>query len=137
MSNWRKELIDTIRSKEDREREEQERARKRLEAALKIADEAMRGAAESLRFAHEQFSAKGQPSKLDESGDKLHFELFELHLSVELCRDDAILKINYVEGRPREFDFSKDRHLGPRDVEEYVGRRAVELARAAQKSNPW
>ena len=63
--------------------------------------------------------------------------LNELRLSVGLSRSDAVLKVTFNDGRPREFDFAKDRHLSPKDVEEYVGRRAVELARAAQKANPW
>ena len=55
----------------------------------------------------------------------------------ELDRETAILKIYYLEGKPREFDFVRDRHIAAGDVEEYVGRRAVELVKNAQKGTPW
>ena len=58
-------------------------------------------------------------------------------LTVELDRSTAVLTVTYDAAKPREFDFAKDRHLSPKDVEEYVGRRLVELARAAQKAHPW
>jgi hypothetical protein len=45
--------------------------------------------------------------------------------------------VNVAETKPREFDFAKDRHIAATDVEEYVGRRAVELVRLAQKATPW
>ena len=56
---------------------------------------------------------------------------------LELVRDSAVIKVAFVEGKPREFDFAKDRHIAAADVEEYVGRRSVELVRTAQKAAPW
>ena len=137
MSNWRDELSEVIKSKAEREAEEAERQRKRLEEALAVADEAMRLALEGLAFTTEQLESKQQPVKFEKAEGRLSLALGELSLLVELGRDDAVLKVNYNEGRPRDFDFAKDRHLSAKDVEEYVGRRAVELARAAQKSSPW
>ena len=61
----------------------------------------------------------------------------EVGLNVELVRESAVIKVTFIEGKPREFDFAKDRHIAPADVEEYVGRRAVELVRAAHKAHPW
>jgi hypothetical protein len=137
MTTWRDELIEAVKSQEEREAEEAARRQKRLTEALEVAEEALGKATEGLRFANEQFGSKEQSSKLDESNGDLVLGLGELSIAVELARDTAVLKITFNDGRPREFDFAKDRHLSPRDVEEYVGRRAVELARAAQKSNPW
>jgi hypothetical protein len=137
MSGWRDELIEAIKSKSERDAEEEERRKKRLEAALEVAVEALEKAEEGLRFAGEQLQAKAQPAKLEKNNGEIALALHELRLSVLLSREDAVLKVTFNEGRPREFDFAKDRHLSPRDVEEYVGRRAVELARAAQKSKPW
>lgn len=137
MANWREELVETVKSKEEREAEEAERQRKRLEAALEVADAAMAQAREALGFAHEQLTSKKQPSAFADDAGALRLNLKELSIAVDLSRDDAVLKVTYNEGRPRDFDFAKDRHLAPKDVEEYVGRRAVELARAAQKNSPW
>ncbi len=137
MANWREELVETVKSKEEREAEEAARQRKRLEAALEVADAAMTQAREALGFAHEQLESKKQPSAFADEAGALRLSLNELSIAVDLSRDDAVLKVTYNEGRPRDFDFAKDRHLAPKDVEEYVGRRAVELARAAQKNSPW
>ena len=137
MAGWRDELIDVVKSKEEREVEEEARKQKRLHEALEVADEAMSKAADGLRFANEQLQNKKQPAALREKTDDLSLSLNHLSLSVGLSRGDAILKVTFNDGRPREFDFAKDRHLSPKDVEEYVGRRAVELARAAQKAKPW
>ena len=49
----------------------------------------------------------------------------------------AVIKVTFGEGKPREFDFAKDRHIAPADVEEYIGRRSLELVRAAHKAHPW
>jgi hypothetical protein len=137
MSSWRDELIEAVKSKDEREREDDERRRKRLEEALAVADDAMQKALESLRFADERLRVQRQPSKLNEKKDEYSLELYDLSLAVGLARTDAVVKVIFNDGRPREFDFSKDRHLSAKDVEEYVGRRAVELARAAQKTHPW
>lgn len=137
MGNWRDELVEVVKSKEEREAEEAERQRKRLEEALEVADEAMKHALEGLRFAKDQFQSKKQPAKLKEGKGEHVLTLNDLSLSVSLARESAVLEVNFNEGRPREFDFAKDRHLSPKDVEDYVGRRAVELARTAQKTTPW
>lgn len=137
MSGWREELIEAIKSKAERDAEEEERRKKRLAAALEVAHAALEKAEEGLRFADEQLRAKNQPVKLDKKNGEVALQMHDLRLSVLLSADDAVLRVTYNDGRPREFDFAKDRHLSPKDVEEYVGRRAVELARAAQKSNPW
>ena len=137
MSNWRDELIEVVKSKAEREAEEEKRKAKRLAEALHVAEEALAKAVDGLRFANEQLKSKSQPAELSENGDNLALSMNELKLTVGLTRSDAVLKVTFNDGRPREFDFAKDRHLSARDVEEYVGRRAVELARAAQKANPW
>ena len=137
MSGWRDELIEAIKSKNERDAEEEARRKQRLEAALEVADAALEKAEEGLRFADEQLRAKQQPVKLHKKNGEVALEMHDQRLSVLLSRDDAVLRVSYNDGRPREFDFAKDRHLSPKDVEEYVGRRAVELARAAQKTNPW
>jgi predicted RNase H-like HicB family nuclease len=137
MANWRDELTEVIKSKAERDAEEAERQKKRLEEALEVADDALRLALEGLKYTHEQIDEKSQPSKLEESEGAHTLSLHELSLVVGLSRSDAVLKVTFNDGRPRDFDFAKDRHLSPKDVEEYVGRRAVEFARAAQKQSPW
>jgi hypothetical protein len=135
--NWRDELIEAVKTKGEREAEEAARHRKRVEEALTSADAAMTLAVEALRFAHERLREKGQGSELTEQTDAYRLRLRELQLGLELARDSAIIKVSYVDGKPREFDFAKDRHIAAADVEEYVGRRSVELVRAAQKVSPW
>lgn len=137
MANWRDELVDVVKSKAEREAEDEERKAKRLADALKVAEEALEKASEGLRFAKEQLKGQSQPAQLAEATDDISLKMNELSISVGLVRSDAIVKVTFNDGRPREFDFAKDRHLSTKDVEEYVGRRAVELARAAQKANPW
>ncbi len=137
MANWRDELIDVVKSKSEREQEDEERRKKRLAEALEVAEQALAKAADGLRFADELLKSKSQPSNLAEKTDDVSLQMNELSLGVALSRADAILKVTFNDGRPREFDFAKDRHLSVKDVEEYVGRRAVELARAAQKTTPW
>lgn len=137
MANWREELTEAVKSKAERDAEEQERQRKRVEEALTGAEEAVRLATEALRFALERLKEKGQAAVLEEGPGKLRLTLGELSLSLQLDRETAILRTTFIEAKPREFDFAKDRHISPNDVEEYVGRRAVEFVRAAQKANPW
>jgi len=137
MAGWRDELVEAIKSKQEREAEEAERKRKRLEEALEVADEALTRAAGALEFVSEQLQSKSQPVTLSASDGDHCLKMHDYSLTVGISRDDAILKVTFNDGRPREFDFAKDRHLSPKDVEEYVGRRTVEFARAAQKSNPW
>ena len=137
MPNWRDELIDAVKTKAEREAEEAAKHRQRVQEALASAEGAMGLATAALGFAHERIVEKGQAAKLDktESGAKL--ELGSLSLAIDLDRNTAIVKVSYLEGKPREFDFARDRHIAPADVEEYVGRRAVELVRNAQKAHPW
>lgn len=137
MPNWRDELKEAVKGKAEREAEEQERQRKRVEEALNTADVAIGLAKEALVFAHETLKGKEQEAKLEEDGGTLKLALHDLSLAVGLDRETAIIKIHLAEQKPREFDFAKDRHIAAADVEEYVGRRAVELVRAAQKAEPW
>lgn len=137
MGSWREELIEAIKSNGEREAEDLERKNKRLGEALAIADEAMTLALEGLRFTDQQLQSKKQPCKLEEKKDLYSLKMRDLSLSVGLSRADGVLKVTFNHGRPREFDFANDRHLSSKDVEEYVGRRVVELARAAQKAHPW
>lgn len=137
MPSWRDELIEAVKSKAEREAEEQERHRRRVKEALTTAEAAMNLAAGALRFARDKLVEKTQKAELAESDDKYRLAFREFVLAVELARDAAVIRVTYVDGKPREFDFAKDRHIAPVDVEEYVGRRAVELVRAAQKADGW
>jgi hypothetical protein len=133
VASWRDELIEAVKTKAERDAEEAERQRKRVAEALSTAELALRGAEEALAFAHERVAEKGQTSTL--TGGKLG--VGALTLTVELDRATAVLRVSYLDAKPREFDFARDRHIAPSDVEEYVGRRVVELVRAAQKASPW
>lgn len=137
MPHWREELIEATKSKAEREAEEQERHRKRVEEALTTAEAAMKLAVDALRFVEESLRNKSQPAALLDEADACKLSLGELSLGLELVRDSAVLRVIYADGKPREFDFAKDRHIAPVDVEEYVGRRSVELVRSAQKAAPW
>lgn len=137
MPNWRDELIEAVKSKAEREEEERARHKKRVEEALATAESALRQGADALRFARDRLVEKGQAVVFEEQPDAYKIAIRDLGLSIELLRDSAVLRITYAGGKPREFDFAKDRHIAPPDVEEYVGRRLVELVRAAQKDAPW
>jgi len=137
VTGWRDELAEAVKSREEREAEQAERRRQRIQEALAVADDAMGQALDALRFARRQLEAKGQAVRLGEEADQYRFELGELTLVVALDRETATLESVYNDGKPRQFEFAKDRHLSPKDIEEYVGRRLVELARTAQKENPW
>jgi hypothetical protein len=137
VASWRDELIEAAKTKAEREAEELARHRKRVEEALHTAELALGLAAEALRFTRDSLSEKGQTSTLLEQTDSFKLELVDHKLRVELARDSAIIKVTFGEGKPREFDFAKDRHIAPADVEEYVGRRAVELVKSAHKASPW
>ena len=126
MANWRDELVNVVKSKSEREAEEDKRKAKRLADALKVAEEALRKASDGLRFANDQFKSKSQPATLASEADDVSLKMNDLSLSVGLVRTDAVVKVIFNDGRPREFDFAKDRHLSIKDVEEYVGRRAVD-----------
>ncbi|WP_437530092.1 hypothetical protein WME79_49060 [Sorangium sp. So ce726] len=126
-----------MKSKAEREAEELARHKKRVAEALAAAESAVSLGAESLKFAHERLREKGQSIALTEEQDKHRLALGDFSLSLELLRDSAIVRVTFGDGKPREFDFAKDRHIAPADVEEYIGRRALELVRAAQKASPW
>lgn len=137
MASWRDEIIEAVKTKAEREAEEQARHRKRVEEALATAESALELARAALAFTRDRLKEKGQPAAIEphEGGDRL--SMGELRLAVGLDRESAILRVTFGDGKPREFDFAKDRHIAPADVEEYVGRRSVELVRAAQKGSPW
>jgi hypothetical protein len=135
--SWRDELIEAVKTKAEREAEELERHRKRVEEALATADEAMKAGMEALRFASDKLKEKGQQSAIEESADSIKLSLHDLALKLELSRESAIIKMTFGDAKPREFDFAKDRHISKSDVEEYVGRRALEFVRSAQKASPW
>ncbi|MEZ4296445.1 MAG: hypothetical protein R3B70_15850 [Polyangiaceae bacterium] len=137
MPSWRDELVEAVKTKAERDAEEQARHRKRVEEALATAEAALKLGAEALRFAAERLKGKEQPADLSDEPDALKLSLQDLSLRLELSRESAVLKIIFGDAKPREFDFAKDRHISPADVEEYVGRRALELVRAAQKASPW
>lgn len=137
MAGWRDELIEAAKTKAEREEEEQARHRKRVQEALHTAEIALGLAVTALEFTRDRLTDKGQAPKLSAQDDAHTFELEPHKLRVELVRDSAVVKVVFGDGKPREFDFAKDRHIAPADVEEYVGRRAVELVKAAQKASPW
>lgn len=137
MASWRDELIEAAKSKAERDAEERERHRKRVEEALHTAEAAFSLGSEAIRFTRDRLADKGQAATLGEETDSLKLELGTHNLRVELVRESAVVRVTFESGKPREFDFAKDRHIAPTDVEEYVGRRSLELVRAAQKANPW
>jgi hypothetical protein len=137
VASWRDELIEAAKTKAEREEEEQSRHRKRVQEALHTAETAFGLAVEALKFARDRLGDKGQAPQLGEQTDAHVLEVHAHKLRVELVRDAAVIKVVFGEGKPREFDFAKDRHIAPADVEEYVGRRAVELVKGAQKAAPW
>ncbi len=137
MASWKDELIEAVKTKAERDAEEAARHRKRVEEALATAEAAMKVGAEALRFASERLTEKGQSAVLEEPADAIKLQLQELSLRLELSRESAIIKVTFGDAKPREFDFAKDRHISPADVEEYVGRRALEFVRSAQKAYPW
>lgn len=137
MASWRDELIEAVKTKAEREAEEQARHKKRVEEALATAESAMSLGSEALRFTRDKLKEKEQPVELSDEKDKLKLTIHGLALTIELVRDGALVRVTFGEGKPREFDFAKDRHIAPADVEEYMGRRSLELVRGANKANPW
>jgi len=137
MASWRDELIEAAKTKTEREAEERERHRKRVEEALHTAVTAFTAGADAIRFTRDKLVDKGQTPTVNDQPDSIKLDLGTHSLSIELARDSAIVRVTFEGGKPREFDFAKDRHIAPADVEEYMGRRAVELVRAAQKISPW
>ncbi len=137
MPSWRDELIEAVKTKAERDAEEAARHRKRVEEALATAEAAMKLGAEALRFSAERLAEKGQTAAFEEGEGSVKVTLNDLSLRLELSRESAIIKVTFGDAKPREFDFAKDRHIAPNDVEEYVGRRALEFVRSAQKAFPW
>jgi hypothetical protein len=148
MANWREELTEAVKTVAEREAEEAARLRQRVAEALGTAESAFELAVGALRFAHERIAEKGRPVELEltpseASPASARLLLGEpgaagsLVLGVQIDRETAVVKVHVAETKPREFDFAKDRHIAALDVEEYVGRRAVELVRSAQKAAPW
>jgi hypothetical protein len=137
MPSWRDELIDAVKTKAERDAEEQARHKKRVEEALATAEAAMALGVEALRYTRDRLREKGQAAELTEEKDSYRLKLGDVGLSLELIRESAIIKVTFGEGKPREFDLAKDRHIAPADVEEYMGRRALELVRGAYKATPW
>ncbi|HEY4117805.1 MAG TPA: hypothetical protein VGM56_08120 [Byssovorax sp.] len=137
MATWRDELVEAVKSKSEREAEEQARVKKRVEEALATATQALDLAREGLKYTHEKLREKGQAAELGSDADHVKLSLGAASLALDLGRDTAIVKVTFADGKPREFDFAKDRHITPGDVEEYTGRRALELVRSAYKAAPW
>ncbi|MFO0549519.1 MAG: hypothetical protein U0271_14095 [Polyangiaceae bacterium] len=151
MPNWRDELIEAVKTKAEREAEETAKQRQRVLEALSTAENALSLGVEALRFAHGRIHDKAQPVKLEEETEQVAADgdgaapriklarlgLNNLSLTIELDRATAVIKVSYLEGKPREFDFARDRHIAAADVEEYMGRRAVELVRSSQKAAAW
>lgn len=137
MPNWRDELVEAVKTKVEREAEEAEKHRQRVREALTSAEAALKLGAEALVFAAERVKEKGREVSLDVTEHKALFTLDGMALIAELDTSTAIIKVTYLEAKAREFDFARDRHIASADVEEYLGRRVVELVKAAQKANPW
>ncbi|AKT37034.1 hypothetical protein [Chondromyces crocatus] len=137
MAGWRDELVEAVKTKAEREAEEVARHKKRVAEALSAAELALSLGSEALRFTGEKLKEKEQAVELAEEADKIRLALGEVSVTLELLRESAVVRVTFADGKPREFDFAKDRHIAPPDVEEYIGRRALEFVRAAQKANPW
>lgn len=137
MPNWRDELIEAVKTKAERDAEEAAKQRLRVQEALSTAEAALNLAKEALGFAHETLLAKSQPSSVETLPHGARFLLGVMTLAVELDPATAVIKVSYFEAKARDFDFARDRHIAAIDVEEYVGRRLVELIRTVQKASPW
>jgi hypothetical protein len=147
MANWREELTEAVKTKAERDAEEAARLKQRVQEALGTAESAFGLAMEALRFAADKIGEKGKAVKLEPAagepspGAKLVIEqggdLGPLVLGLSIDRETAVVRAHIGETKPREFDFAKDRHIAASDVEEYVGRRIIELVRAAQKASAW
>ncbi len=137
MATWRDELVEAVKSKAERESEEQARYRKRVEEALSTAEAGLKHGAEAIQFTAERLKEKQQQADLSSSADRCSLVFAEQHVTVELSRETAVLKVTFTDNKPREFDFVKDRHITAQDVEEYVGRRCVELVKTIQRAKPW
>lgn len=137
MANWRDELIEAVKTKVEREAEEAERQRLRVQEALGAAEAALSLGATALQFAHERIKEKGQETTFEQTADSARLSIGKHALHAELDRLTAVIKVAFRESKAREFDFARDRHIAAADIEEYLGRRALELVRAIQKETPW
>lgn len=137
MPNWRDELIEAVKTKAEREAEEAEKQRQRVREAMTTAEAAMKLGVDALEFAAERVREKGKEVSIEAAPHNVKFGLGAMALAAELDPSTAVIKVSYLEAKAREFDFARDRHIAAADVEEYLGRRVVELIRAAQKATPW
>ncbi len=137
MPNWRDELIEAVKTKAEREAEEAEKQRQRVREAMTTAEAALKLGAEALAFAVERVKEKGKDVSLDAAPHNVKFTLGPMSIAADLDPSTAVIKVSYLDAKAREFDFARDRHIAAADVEEYLGRRVVELIRAAQKATPW
>lgn len=137
MANWRDELIEAVKTKVEREQEEAEKQRLRVQEALGAAEAALSLGATALQFAHEKIKEKGQETTFEQTADVARLSIGKHTLHAELDRLTAVIKVSFREAKAREFDFARDRHIAAADIEEYLGRRSVELVRAIQKETPW
>ena len=102
MANWRDELTEVVKTKAEREAEEKERHRKRVEEALTSAEAAMQLARDGLVFTRDRVVEKGQPCALEDTKDALRSPCASG--AVVGCRPgDAIIKVTFIEGKPRDF----------------------------------
>lgn len=146
MPNWRDELIDAVKTKAEREAEEAEKQRQRVREAMTSAEAALKLGVDALAFASERVKEKGKTSTVESSDHAVKFTMqgpdvnggtTTMSIAADLDPATAIIKVTYQDAKAREFDFARDRHIAAADVEEYLGRRVVELIRAAQKASPW
>ncbi len=142
MANWRDELIEAVKTKAERDAEEAEKQRLRVREALTSAESALKLGIEALTFAADHVKEKGREVSLEVHEHSAKFHLGgapgpQMSIAADLDPTTAIIKVSYLDAKAREFDFARDRHIAAADVEEYLGRRVVELIRAAQKANPW
>ncbi len=141
MANWREELTEAVKTKAERDAEEAARAKQRVQEALGTAQAAFELALEAIRYAHDRIAEKGQPVSIEpipeDKGKGSRLVLGALSLGLQIDAETAILRVHVAETKPREFDFARDRHITATDVEEYVGRRVLELVKVAQKAAPW
>lgn len=134
---WKDDLFEASKTKAEREEEERIRQAKRVEEALSTADAAMTLALQALEFSAERLRSQKQPVVLEDIAGGKRLKLHEPTLEVALSRETAILTVLAEGNKPREFDFVRDRHIAAADVEEYVGKRCLELVRLVQQNHPW
>lgn len=139
---WKQELLEVIKTQAERDAEADARRRARLAEALKSAEAALNAANEALRFCAENMQSKALPASIALLAEGADFKLGDSAnptcvMTTRLDRETAMLTIQFGEGKAKEFDFGRDRHIAPEDVDEYVGRRLLELVRTAKSERPW